>query len=125
MRIQYISELLDLPELTNIQMLSIDSEALHLEAQPVEPIQCCPICQLKEPVIRKGYNAARVIRHLPVFGKRVYLHLPSIRMFCSDCQVSFVWRYAFVGPKQRYSQYFRSQTVEQALGSTAAHSARM
>nr|WP_068500240.1 transposase [Paenibacillus kribbensis] len=36
-----------------------------------------------------------------------------------------MWAYDFVGPKQRYSKLFRSRTVEQALGSTAAHSARM
>ncbi len=33
--------------------------------------------------------------------------------------------YEFVAPKQCYSKLFRSHTVEQSLGSTAAHSARM
>lgn len=46
-------------------------------------------------------------------------------MYCTRCEAGFVWVYEFVGPKQRYSRLFRSQTVEQALGSTAAHSARM
>ncbi|MEC0237851.1 hypothetical protein P4H71_26395 [Paenibacillus kribbensis] len=36
-----------------------------------------------------------------------------------------MWVYDFVGPKQRYSKLFRSRIVEQALGSTAVHSARM
>ena len=46
-------------------------------------------------------------------------------MYCTRCEVGFVWTYEFVGSKQRYSRLFRSHTVEQALGSTAAHSARM
>ncbi len=41
------------------------------------------------------------------------------------CNVGFIWAYAFVVPKRRYSHLFRAHTVEQALGSTAAHSARI
>jgi transposase len=103
MQTQYINELLDLPD--------------H--------VQCCSICHSKENVIRKGSNNPRVVRHLAVFEKKTYLHVPSIRMSCSFCHTSFVWAYEFVGSKRRYSHRFRSQTVEQALGSTAAHSARM
>lgn len=125
MRIQYINELLDLPELTKLHLLSVDSEKLHIEAQPVDHTQCCVICQSKDHVIRKGSHAPRVVRHLAVFDKQTDLHIPSIRMFCTACEVSFVWIYEFVGPKQRYSRRFRSQTVELALGSTATHSARM
>nr|WP_246590773.1 hypothetical protein [Paenibacillus sophorae] len=65
------------------------------------------------------------MRHLNLLGKRCYLVVPSLRLLCSHCQIGFVWIYEFVGPKQRYSHLFRRQTVEQALGSTAAHSARM
>lgn len=50
---------------------------------------------------------------------------PSIRLYCVNCTVGFVWAYDFVGPKQRYSHLFRSRAVEHALGATAAHSARM
>jgi hypothetical protein len=46
-------------------------------------------------------------------------------MYCTRCEIGFSWTYAFVGPKQRYSTPFRSRAVEQALGSTAAHSTRM
>lgn len=58
-------------------------------------------------------------------GEKTYLHVPSIRRYCTRCEAGFVWAYEFVGPKQRYSKLFRSQSVEQALGSTVAHSARM
>ncbi|MFD0717608.1 hypothetical protein [Paenibacillus sp. GCM10027626] len=79
----------------------------------------------RHEVIRKGSNALRIVRHLSVFEKKTYLHVPSIRKYCTRYEAGFVWAYEFVGPKQRYSKLFRSHTVEQALGSTAAHGARM
>ncbi|WP_270165536.1 transposase family protein [Paenibacillus sp. SYP-B4298] len=125
MQIQYINEMLDLPELTIIQILFIGSDELHIEALPVDQKQGCPCCKLDQAVIRKGYNEMRKIRHLAVFEKKTYLLVPSIRMYCANCEVGFVWAYDFVGPKQRYSQLFLSRVVEQALGATTAHSARM
>nr|WP_267885650.1 hypothetical protein [Paenibacillus durus] len=83
------------------------------------------MCQLEQDVKRDGRNKPRKIRHLNLFSKKSYLYVPSLRLACSRCRVGFVWTYEFVGPKERYSRLFRLQTVEQALGSTAAHSARM
>jgi len=125
MQTQYINEMLDLPELTITRILSIDADELHIEALPLGDKQCCPCCGSDQDVIRKGANDRRIVRHLSVFEKQTYLHVPSIRMYCTRCEAGFVWAYEFVGPKQRYSRLFRSRTVEQALGSTAAHSARM
>ena len=125
MQTPYINEMLDLPELMIHQILSIDTDDIHIEAIPLGDKQCCPFCGSDRDVIRKGSNDTRTVRHLSVFEKRTYLHVSSIRMFCTRCEAGFVWAYAFVGPKQRYSRLFRSHTVEQALGSTAAHSARM
>lgn len=125
MHIQYINEMLDLPELTISQILFIDGDELHIEALPVDHKQCCPCCKSDQAVIRKGTNTMRKIRHLQVFEKKTYLCVPSIRMYCTHCEHGFVWVYDFVGPKQQYSHRFRSRTVEHALGATAAHSARM
>ncbi|MFB9276607.1 transposase family protein [Cohnella cellulosilytica] len=125
MQTQYINELLDIPELEIHQLLSIHDDEVHIEAVPLDDKQICPCCASDQAVIRKGSNGMRTVRHLSVFEKKTYLHVPAIRMFCSRCEAGFVWAYHFVGPKQRYSRLFRSHTVEQALGSTAAHSARI
>jgi len=119
MQTQYINEMLNLPELKIHQILSIDDDELHIEAIPVSDKQSCPCCGSDQDVIRKGTNGPRFVRHLPVFEKKAYLHVPSIRMHCNRCEIGFVWTYEFVGPKQRYSRLFRTHTVEQA------HSARM
>ncbi|MNE00231.1 Transposase [compost metagenome] len=125
MPLQYINELLELPELQLHKVVSMDTQEVHLEASPVAYKQPCPVCDSEQDVKRDGRNKPRQIRHLSVFGKKSYVHVPSLRLACTRCRISFVWTYDFVGPKQRYSRAFRSQTVEQALGSTAAHSARM
>lgn len=125
MQTQYINEMLHLPELRIRQILFIDTDEVHIEALPLGDKQSCPCCGSDQEVIRKGSNNMRIVRHLPVFEKKTYLHVPSIRMYCTRCEAGFVWVYEFVGPKQRYSQLFRSHTVEQALGSTVAHSARI
>ena len=125
MQTQYINEMLDIPELQIHQIRFVHHDELHLEANPLSDKQCCPICKCDQDVIRKGSNGMRSVRHLPAFEKKTYLHVPSIRMYCTSCEAGFVWAYEFVGPKQRYSRLFRSHTVEQALGSTAAQSARM
>jgi transposase len=125
MPLQYINELLDLPELQLHNVLILNTNEVHLEAKPVAYKQPCPVCQSEQGVIRNGQNEPRKIRHLNLLGKRCYVVVPSLRLLCSHCQIGFVWSYEFVAPKQRYSHLFRRQTVEQALGSTAAHSARM
>jgi transposase len=125
MQTKYINEMLDIPELQIQQIMRMNADEIHIEASPVAPKQCCPICRSAEYVTRKGSNDTRTVRHLSVFEKIVYLLVPTIRMQCSQCNVGFVWVYDFVGPKRRYSNLFRARAAEQAIGSTAAHSARM
>jgi transposase len=125
MQNQYNSEWLGMPALQICEVRTLNAKELHIDAIPLEDRQSCPVCGSVQHVIRKGSNGRRTIRHLPVFEKQVYLHVPSIRMRCTGCEIGFSWTYTFAGPKQRYSTSFRARAVEQALGSTAAHSARM
>lgn len=125
MQNQYIKEMLNIPELHIKQIVPIRTDEIHIEAIPIAFKQACPLCQSEEYVIRKGTNAPRIIRHLPAFGKKVFIVVPTIRLMCSSCEVGFVWSYSFVDPKRQYSHLFRQQAAEQAYGSTAAHSAFM
>lgn len=127
MPLQYINELLHLPELkiTDFHSEHTQEEAIHLQAEPSAPIQPCPCCHADPFVIRKGSNGWRKVRHLSAFGKKTYIYVPSIRMRCTRCCLDFVWVYGFVLPKRRYSYAFCTQAAELALGSTAVHSAYM
>lgn len=125
MPIHYINQMLGLPELQIQNIIFMEDSEIHFEASPVDYKQPCPMCESEHNVKRDGRNKLRKVRHLDVFAKRSYLHIPAIRLYCTHYHVSFVWSYDFVGFKQRYSKAFRNQTIEHAFGSTAAHSARM
>lgn len=74
--------------------------------------------------IRRGTAYQRKVRHLPAFGKRVYLLLPAIRLSCTNCPANFVWAYHCVEPKKRYTKAFEASLPKQAIGATIAHAAR-
>ena len=68
---------------------------------------------------REPYAICQSSRGNPICTYRRFVC--SVRLVMPDSG----WTYEFVGHKQRYSKLFLSLAVEQALGSTAAHSARM
>lgn len=125
MQIHYISECLDIPELHIDHIEKIGDKELHLQATPRQKKQPCLRCQSEQSVIRKGSHGIRIVRHVSMGTKKTFIHIPSIRLFCTACQLHFSWSYEFVSPKQRYSHLFRAQCFEHALGSTVKHSAHM
>ncbi len=86
--------------------------------------QSCPICASPH-TIRRGISYRRKVRHLDAFGCQVYLKLPAIRLSCKHCTASFVWDYAFVAPKKRYTKAFEATLPKQAIGATITHTARV
>ncbi|SCW81632.1 hypothetical protein SAMN04487970_10551, partial [Paenibacillus tianmuensis] len=66
MPLQYINELLGLPELKLQKIVSMDAQEVHLEALPVATKQPCPICHSEQDVKRDGRNKPRKIRHLSI-----------------------------------------------------------
>jgi transposase len=81
MPLQYINELLELPELQLHSVLSIHPMEVHLEASPVAHKQPCPICHFEQAVKRDGRNKPRKIRLVSVIGKKCFLHIPSLHLF--------------------------------------------
>lgn len=124
MHLQYTELLLGLPEVNVKKIISIDENTLQIEVVPQGQRQNCPLCQSDQSVIRKGTNKARKVQHLPSFGKRVYLYLPAIRLYCKSCNCHFSWNYSFVGEKKRYTYAFKENCSRMAAGSTSKHAAR-
>ncbi|WP_370872569.1 transposase family protein [Paenibacillus zeirhizosphaerae] len=48
----------------------------------------------------------RKVRHLSVFGRNCFLHVPSLRLACSHCRIVVVWSYEFSPKQRRYSRLF-------------------
>lgn len=72
MPLQYINELLELPELQLHKIVSMDAREVHLEASPVAYKQPCPICHSEQEVKRDGRNAtvAAAVRKLELEGQQ-------------------------------------------------------
>lgn len=120
MHLQYIEEMLDLPEVQVIEVDSSDREIIFVKVEPKDRIQPCSICGSLR-VTRQGRNKTRQVRHLSAFGKLVFLCVPAIRLYCKNCSCYFVWQYSFVGPKKRYSQAFEEHCSQQAARSNVKH----
>lgn len=125
MHLQYTEQLLGLPEVNVKKITPIHPDTLQMELVPHGQRQSCPLCRSDQNVIRKGSNPARKVRHLSSFGKRVYLLLPAIRLYCKACDGHFSWNYSFVGEKKRYTNAFEENSGKLAAGSTSKHTARM
>jgi hypothetical protein len=59
-----------LPELNVIQILHIDTDELHIHAEPLAEKQPCPCCGSEQHLIRKGARGLRCVRYLPAFEKK-------------------------------------------------------
>ncbi|WP_342481784.1 transposase family protein [Paenibacillus sp. FSL L8-0340] len=99
MPIQYINELLGLPELQLHSVVSIHETEVHLEASPVAYKQACPLCRSEEAVKRDGRNTPRKIRHVSIFGKKCFLHIPSLRLACSRCNIGLFGLIRVLAPR--------------------------
>lgn len=118
-----IKDLWDLPQLKITATEKIDQQ-IFIDVMPIELKQSCLVCKSNQ-TIRRGISYRRTVRHLDAFGCRVYLKLPAIRLSCKACTASFVWHYAFVAPKKRYTKAFEATLPKQAIGATITHTARV
>ncbi|MEK4404831.1 transposase family protein [Sporosarcina sp. FSL K6-6792] len=90
MHAHFTSLLLNLKEITITNIVNVQDD-FYIYVQPTDYLQVCPQCEGRN-VIRKGTAYERKVRHLPAFGRCVYLLLPAIRMSCNQCGASFVWQ---------------------------------
>lgn len=104
-----------LPELHLQQILSIDNQEVHPEASPVIYKQPSLIRHSEQDVKRDGRNKPHKIRHLSILGRKSYVYIPSIRLVCTRCQMSFVWTYDFVGPKHDTAELSVSKRSNKSL----------
>lgn len=122
MHSHFTSILFDLKELTISNIEKIDDYFL-IHVQPVDYLQPCPQCHGMK-VIRRGSAYQRKVRHLPAFGRRVFLSLPAIRMSCKHCDAHFVWQYECVASGKRYTKQLEASLPLQVLGATVTHAAK-
>lgn len=122
MHSHFTSLLLDLKELSISNIEKVQDDFL-IHVQPVDYLQACPQCQ-GTAVIRKGCAYQRKVRHLSAFGRRVFLLLPAIRLFCKQCEASFVWQYTCVMLGKQYTIQFEDSLPSHVVGATVKHASK-
>lgn len=59
-----------------------------------------------------------MVRDLPAFGKKVYLHLPRRQFYCKACQRYSTERLDFIDWRRRYTHRYEQSIYEQANNSS-------
>lgn len=118
MQFHYINKLIQLPEI-NVKNILFDDKTgvVYLSVEPIQYVQPCPYCGSHD-VHRDGVLYHRHVRHLPLANWRTLLCIPAVNMECQECKAHFVWQYAFVPPKKRYTKAFQHQLMKQGQGVT-------
>jgi len=97
---------------------------VQVKLKPLNPKQTCPCCNGND-VIHKGNDGYRKIRHLKLGIVPCALIVPCLRLKCKACTATYAYTYEFVKGKERYTEEFKAQIYEIAIGSTVEHSAYM
>lgn len=92
--------------------------------EPSEPKQNCPCCGSSD-VMKKGKNGNRKITHLKIAATPCVLIVPTVKLKCRICSAGFSHTYEFVEGKERYTESFKAQIYEIAVGSTVEHAAAL
>jgi transposase len=80
----------------------------HLE-QPRERLKC-PACDSRNVVLRGSSD--RLFRHVPIGGKRVWIHLAVPRVGCRDCGCVRRVKVTFADPRRRYTRALARYVLE-------------
>ena len=96
-----IDHLLNLP-LLKVTHIEFGGQKFEIECESQSPAGVCPHCLESCGGITKYYG--RMIRDLPVFGKRAYLKLPCRQFHCIPCNRYFSERFDFVEPHQNLTK---------------------
>lgn len=93
-----------------------DEDVLHLWCAHRDEMALCPHCgRVSTDVYQEGQ---RCIRHLPVWGKKTFLHFLSRRFKCDQCGNVFTEELPFVESHRRQSTDFEMHVYQSCLDGT-------
>jgi Transposase and inactivated derivatives len=122
--LQDINNLLNLQDINVVKVSNVVGDLVHITVEHQTSLQPCPCCGSSH-VIRRGVSGYRRVRHLPIFGLKTILLLPRVRLSCKDCFFSYTLQYSFVLGKSRYTNQYKEQVADAAVGATVTNAARI
>ena len=88
-----------------------EREVLHVFCHPEHEFALCPRCGQKSDQVHE--EGERCIRHLDIWGKATYVHFPSRRFECKQCQKPFTEVLSWIESQRRESTAYELHIYEQ------------
>ena len=113
MHLHHINDLIQLQDVTVSNYYISEDHVLFLSLCPTKSKQPCPCCRTQAFVICKGSRQKlRQVRHLRCFNRETILLIPLKRLFCKQCEVSFLTG------KTRYTNDYKRELSKPLVGTT-------
>ena len=113
MHLHHINDLIQLQDVTVSNYYISEDHVLFLSLCPTKSKQPCPCCRTQAFVICKGSRQKlRQVRHLRCFNRETILLIPMKRLFCKQCEVSFLTG------KTRYTNDYKRELSKPLVGTT-------
>lgn len=113
MHLHHINDLIQLQDVTVSNYHISEDNVLVLSLCPTKSKQPCPCCRTQAFVICKGSRQKlRQVRHLRCFNRETILLIPMKRLFCKQCEVSFLTG------KTRYTNDYKRELSKPLVGTT-------
>lgn len=115
-----MATLLDIPDVKVLAVELIGDE-VHIRVESTQTGTRCHNCgrQLTKPC---GHGHERVVRHLPIFGRRTFIRIRPVRFECPHCQgnPTTTQQVSWCDPRSPHTRAYDEHLLLQLRNSTAA-----
>ena len=117
-----LTELLNLPHVRVLHYRLVGSAKIELTIESDLAAALCPHCQQVRLTVHET-GEPQVIRDLPMWHRRCWLHYAPRRFACASCQRTFVeqvvWREAGQAYTQRYTEFIYQRARREQIAHIA------
>ncbi len=106
-----INEILEIPQFKAEESEKINNEII-ISGEIINTDKACPTCGKESYKANQYYT--RIIRTLPIYGKRTYLKFTEKILKCIDCNKTFSEKVNFVEKSQRFTKAYHNYIYELA-----------
>ncbi len=106
-------DLLGIP-LLSVTKVELEEKVMYIYCESKLESGYCPCCLKPRSKVNQQYE--RVIRDLPISGRRVILHLTSRQFICDECDRTFYEKFGFVDSYERMSLRYEKFIYNRCIG---------
>lgn len=104
-----MNELLEIPQFEAEESEKINNEII-ISGEIINTDKTCPICGKESDKVNQYYT--RMIRSLPINGKRTYLKFTEKILKCNACHKTFSEKVNFVEKSKRFTREYQNYIYE-------------